>query len=121
MRFDLADYLRRYPQELVFGDEDPGTVLDRYHVPDYELVNAGLVLDRERLLAHARPARKNAVAVTVDVQEALVDGDRVAARYQLDATMRNGTTIATQIYMFGRLAADGRLAHVDQATRILRD
>lgn len=33
--------------------------------------------------------------------------------------MRRGQTVATKIYMFGRLAPDGRMAGADQASRIL--
>jgi len=43
--------------------------------------------------------------------------DRVAARYTLTADMMSGTTIATEIYMFGQLSMDGRLQRVDQITR----
>ena len=116
---DLAGYLRGYPAEITFGDEPVETVFDRYHRPDLVWVNDGLALDRERLLAHVRPARKRAIGVDVDVLDALTEGTRVAARYVLTARMRKGTTIATEIQMFGRLAIDGRLSRVDQITRTL--
>ena len=116
---DLTDYLVRYPQEVAFGDEEPGLVLDRYHGAGFVLFNDGLRLDRDRLLAHVRPARRNAVALTVDVHQALVYENRVAARYTLTATMRRGPVIATEIVAFGRLAPDGRLARLDQVTRVL--
>ncbi|MEV4711181.1 nuclear transport factor 2 family protein [Micromonospora sp. NPDC049374] len=118
-RTDLTSYLIRYPQEAGLGDEDPATVLDRYHTPDYELVNDGVSLDRKRLLEHIRPARRRAAGLRVEVQQALVDGDQVAARYRLVAELRKGGTITTEIYMFGELAADGRLRRAVQATRIL--
>src|SRR5258706_16286501 len=110
---DVEAYLRRYPQELTFDDEDPAAVFDRYHTLDFVLHNDGVPLDRERLLAHVRPARKNAVEVRTDVHETVVAGDRVAARYTLTAVMRRGNTVTTDIYMFGRLAADGRLRELD--------
>ena len=118
-RTDLAGYLTRYPQEAGLGDEDPVTVLDRYHTPDYELVNDGVLLDRRRLLDHIRPARKRAAGLRVEVEQALVDGDQVAARYRLIAQMRKGGTITTEIYMFGELAADGRMRRAIQATRTI--
>ncbi len=116
-RTDLTSYLVRYPQEAGLGDEDPATVLDRYHTPDYELVNDGVLLDRKRLLDHIRPARKRAAGLRVEVEQALVDGDQVAARYRLIAELRKGGTITTEIYMFGELAADGRLRRAIQVTR----
>lgn len=118
-RTDLTGYLVRYPQEAGLGDEDPATVLDRYHTPDYELVNDGVLLDRKRLLDHIRPARERAAGLRVEVEQALVDGDQVAARYRLIAELRKGGTITVEIYMFGELAADGRLRRAIQATRTI--
>jgi hypothetical protein len=118
-RTDLTGYLVRYPHEAGLGDEDPATVLDRYHTPDYELVNDGVLLDRKRLLDHIRPARKRAAGLRVEVEQALVDGDQVAARYRLIAELRKGGTITTEIYLFGELAADGRLRRAIQATRTI--
>lgn len=117
MVVDVAAYLARYPQEVTFGAEDPATVFDRYHTPDFVMCNDGIHLDRDRMLAHVRPARKRAKGVRVDVHEAMSTADRVAARYTLIADMATGNTIVTEIYMFGRLAPDGRLRRVDQITR----
>jgi len=117
MDVTVAAYLTRYPQEVTFGEEDAGTVFDRYHTPDFVMCNDGIQLDREKLLAHVRPARKRAKGVRVEVHETLNTADRVAARYTLTADMATGNTIATEIYMFGRLSADGRLRRVDQITR----
>jgi len=114
---DLTRYLTRYPEEIAFGDEAPAIVFDRYHVPEFVLYNDGLPLDREKLLAHVRPARKNATQIDVRVQDALTCGDQVAARYTLTARMRQGHSVATDIHMFGTLAPDGRLIRVDQLTR----
>lgn len=118
-RDDLSAYLTRYPQEAGLSDEDPATVLDRYHTPDYELLNDGVLLDRERLLDHIRPVRRQATGLRVEVMRALVDGDQVAAHYRLVARMRKSGTIATEIFMFGELAADGRLRRVTQVTRTI--
>jgi hypothetical protein len=81
------------------------------------MINDGVRLDRDRLLAHVQTGRRNAGSVQVMVHDAVVDGDRLAARYTLTATMRKGQVIATEIYMFGQLAADGRLRQVNQVTR----
>jgi hypothetical protein len=117
MDVTVAAYLTHYPQEVTFGEHDAGAVFDRYHTPDFVMCNDGIRLDREKLLAHVRPARKRAKGVRVEVHETLSTADRVAARYTLTADMATGTTIATEIYMFGQLSADGRLQRVDQITR----
>lgn len=116
---DLVRYLETYPVEIAFGDEAPGDVFDRYHTEDYVTVSDGLALDRQRMIAHAAPARKRVRSVAVDVHDAVVDGDRVAARYVLTAEMRKGGQIVTEIHMFGRLADDGRIRRTDQLTRTL--
>jgi hypothetical protein len=116
---DLAGYLTRYPQQITFTDQDPATVMDHYHTREFEMINDGLRLDRERLLAHVRTGRKNAASVQVTIHDTVIEGNRIAARYTLTATMRKGSMIATEIYMFGQLAPDGRLHHVDQVTRTI--
>ncbi|QIS10518.1 hypothetical protein [Nocardia arthritidis] len=52
-----------------------------------------------------------------NVHDALVDGDRIAAHYILSGTMRDNAVIRTEIWMFGRLAPDGRVLGIDQITR----
>ncbi len=114
---DLPAYLASYPNEVAVGDEPPKVVFDRYHTPDFVLVNDAMPMDRPGLLGHVRPMRRRVRSVEVTVHDMLRDGDRVAARSTLTAEMRRGTTIATEIAMYGVLAADGRLARVDQITR----
>jgi hypothetical protein len=113
----FIDYLARYPQEAAFGDEEPAVVFDRYHAPGFTLHNDGLALDRDRIVAHIRPVRRKTVAADVDIHQALALGDEVAARYTLTARMRNGTVVATDIHVIGRVADDGRMLRLDQLTR----
>jgi hypothetical protein len=113
---ELADYLSRYPMEVLAAD-DAGEVFDRYHTPDIVFTSDGVALDRDRLIAHVRPARARADGVSVTVEDVLAVDARVAARYVLTARMRRGSTIVTEITMFGEVASDGRLSRVDQVTR----
>ncbi|MEV0807226.1 nuclear transport factor 2 family protein [Micromonospora sp. NPDC050200] len=115
---DLAGYLRSYVQEMAFGEEEPAVVLDRYHTPDLVWHNDGLPLNRQRLIDHARPARRNATECRLDIHDTLTCGDRVAARYTLHAVSR-GRPVASDIHLFGQLAPDGRLRRVDTLTRTL--
>ncbi|MEV6844608.1 nuclear transport factor 2 family protein [Actinoplanes sp. NPDC051411] len=114
---DLAGYLTRYPQEVSFGDEEPAAVFRRYHTDDFVLRNDGIDLDRDRLLAHVRSGRRNVEEINVEVHQTLTSGSRVAGRYTLTAVMRRGQVIATEIYMFGEVTADGRLHRVEQLSR----
>ena len=116
-RDELTAYLTDYPRQMGLGTDDPAAVLDRYHAPAIEWWNDGLRLDRDRLLAHARPARRNTLDVVVEVHDALVDGDRVAARSTMTATTRQAGEVRVELYLFGRLDPDGRLRRIDQVTR----
>ena len=117
---DLAGYLHAFVRELTFGDDDPADVIDRYHAPGFEQLNDGIVLDRTKLAAHAKPARKNVVACELDVHETLRDGERVAARYTLHADMRAGLRLSNEIFMIGTLAPDGRLSRIVSTSRQLK-
>ena len=107
----MAPYQSRTPGADLTG------YLTRYHTDDFLLHNDGVPLDKERLLAHVRVSRRNATQVHVEVHDALVSAEQVAARYTLSAVMRRGQVITMEIHMFGELAPDGRLRRVEQLTR----
>ena len=109
-------FLTEFPQAMGSG-QDAGTVVDQFLAPGFSYRNDGIVLDRDMLVAHARPARKNAVAVRVDVHETVVEGDRFAARYTLSAQMRKGAVLAYDVHVFGEMDPDGRVRRVEQITR----
>lgn len=112
----ITAYLENYPSEVIAAD-DPTAVHDRYHAAEYAVVSDGLILDRDRLLAHVAPARKRAAGARVTVHEVVTSGDRFAAYYTLEAEMRKGGAITTEIAVFGELAADGRIRSARQLTR----
>ncbi|CAI9402888.1 nuclear transport factor 2 family protein [Nocardioides sp. T2.26MG-1] len=112
----ITAYLQNYPREVIAADH-PEEVLDRYHTPDYAVITDGITLDRERLLAHVTPARRRASDARVEVHDVICAGDRFAARYTLEATMRKGGVISTEIHVLGELADDGRVCRARQLTR----
>jgi SnoaL-like protein len=112
----VADFFDSFTREVVAGG-DAGAIVDRYYTPDVEQVADGVTLDRQRLIDHLRPVRKNLVAWQYDVHEAMRSGDQLAARFTVHAEMRQGRTISTEVYLFGELAPDGRLRRTTQATR----
>jgi SnoaL-like domain len=114
---DLAAFLTALPHRLALGDEEPATIMDRYYSPDFEQYNDGIRLDRDKLIQHTRPARKNVLSVRTDVHDVLVCGDRFAARYTLHVDMRKGATLVNEVYLLGRFAPDGRIHRIDSTTR----
>ena len=65
-------------------------IVDRYYTPDIEQIADGVTLDRRRLIDHLRPIRRNLVACSYDVHEAMRTGDRLAARFTIHAELRRG-------------------------------
>ncbi|MEV0795213.1 nuclear transport factor 2 family protein [Kribbella sp. NPDC050459] len=112
----VADFFGSFTREVMEGG-DAAAVVDRYYTPDIEQIADGVTLDRQRLIDHLRPVRKNLVSFSYDVHEAIRAGDRVAARFTIHAELRRGRTIATEVYLFGELAPDGRMRRTTQATR----
>ena len=112
----IADFFDSFTREVLSND-DAAAVVDKYYTRDVEQIADGVTLDRQRLIDHLRPVRKNLVAWEYDVHEAMRSGDRLAARFTVHAEMRQGRTISTEVYLFGELAPDGRIHRTTQATR----
>jgi len=112
----VADFFGSFTREVIAGG-DAAAIVDRYYTPDIEQVADGVTLDRQRLIDHLRPVRKNLVSFSYDVHEAIRAGDRVAARFTIHAELRAGRTIATEVFLFGEVAPDGRMRRTTQATR----
>ncbi|MGW0229814.1 nuclear transport factor 2 family protein [Actinopolymorpha singaporensis] len=113
----VADFFASFTRD-VLGEEDVETVHDRYHTEDVVEVVDGNRLDRDRLVAHLRPVRRNLGDFSFDVHEAVRSGNRVAARFTVHGVVR-GNPIDTEIAMFGEFTEDGRLRRSHQFTRTL--
>ncbi|MEV5413474.1 nuclear transport factor 2 family protein [Thermopolyspora sp. NPDC052614] len=114
---DFHAFLTRMPYELAFSQEDAATILDRYYSPEIEYHNDGITLDRQRLIDHAGPVRKNVRELNIEIHDTLLDGDRAAARYTMTVLVRKDKTVRIEVCLFARLAPDGRVRRVDSITR----
>lgn len=114
----IADFFTSFTNELIHTDEDAALIVDRYHTPDIVQIADGHRLDRDKLIAHTRPVRKNRPSARFEVHDALVSGDRIAARYTLHAQIRS-KTIATEVHFFGQFTGDGRMRQAHLLTRDL--
>ncbi|GAA1027481.1 MULTISPECIES: nuclear transport factor 2 family protein [Amycolatopsis] len=112
----IARFFTSFTDDLVRTDEDAATVVDRYHTHDVVQIADGVRIDRDRLVAHCRPVRKNRPDSRIEVHEAMADGDRVAARYTLHVRQR-GKELEIEVSFFGRFAADGRMREAHLLTR----
>lgn len=114
----ITDFFTSFTQELLHDDEDPALIVDRYHTPDIVQIADGNPMDRDKLIAHTRPVRKNRPTSRMEVHEALADGDRIAARYTLHVRTR-GRDLAIEVCFFGQFAPDGRMRRAHMLTRTL--
>ncbi|OXM51487.1 nuclear transport factor 2 family protein [Amycolatopsis alba] len=112
----IADFHRSFHDELVNSDEDAGVIVDRYHTPDIVQFADGHRMDRDKLIAHTRPVRKNRPTGRMEVHEAVVNGDRIAARSTLYVTNRK-RDLTMEVYFFGEFTPDGRMRRGHTLTR----
>ena len=108
----FADYLVNYPVEMV-GSEPAETIFDRYHTPDYVLVNDGRTFDRAKTLAHVGPVRRNFVkhraTTSIEPHGLIADADRGAAHYTMHVTGIGPEPMRIEIFTLVEFAADGRV------------
>ncbi|WP_020667514.1 nuclear transport factor 2 family protein [Amycolatopsis nigrescens] len=114
----IADFYAGFNEELLRSDEDPALVVDRYHTPDIVQVADGHRMDRAKLIAHTRPVRKNRFGGRMEVHDAMVDGDRLAARYTLFVE-NHKRNLTIEVCFFGQFAPDGRMRQAHLLTRTL--
>jgi hypothetical protein len=115
----IEDFFASFTEQLMADGADPGQVVDRYYTPDIVQLVDGVRVDRERLIAHVRPVRRNLAGWRFEVHEALLDEHRLAARMTIHGRMRTGRSTVTEVHLFGELAPDGRIRRTHQLTRPL--
>lgn len=114
----LLDFYDSFNHDLIHTDEDSAVIVDRYHTPDIVQIADGHRMDRDKLIAHTRPVRKNKPDGVWKMHEALATGDRIAARYTLTVRNRN-RNLVLEVCMFARFAADGRMRESHGLTRTI--
>ncbi|MEU2253821.1 nuclear transport factor 2 family protein [Nocardia xishanensis] len=112
----IAEFFTSFNEHLLAEGTDAAAVVDRFHTPDIVQVADGHRMDRDKLIAHTRPVRKNRPSGLIDVHEAIADDDRIAARYTLHVTQR-GRELAIEVCFFGQFTPDGRMRQAHMLTR----
>ncbi|HEY9428107.1 MAG TPA: nuclear transport factor 2 family protein [Gemmatimonadaceae bacterium] len=114
----IADFFTSFTEDLLRSDEDAAMIVDRYHTPDIVEIADGYRIDREGLIEHAIPIRRNRPTIRVEAHEALADGDRIAALYTMHVRYPK-KRLAIEVHFFGEFAPDGRMRRSNMSTRIL--
>lgn len=112
----VAEFFTSLTDAIIEPDADPAAVVDRYYTPDVVQVSDGIEIDRDKLIAHLRPIRKNLTGYRYEVHEAIAGGGRIAARFTIHARMRKGAELSTEVAMFGEWTPEGRLRRANQVT-----
>ncbi|GGS15732.1 nuclear transport factor 2 family protein [Streptomyces parvus] len=114
----IQGFFESLTARTVRGD-DPESVMGRHYTADVVQVSDGVRLDRDRLLAHLRPVRRNVTSWRFDVREAVADGGRIAARLTVHARTRKGGETTIDVHLFAEFTDDGRMHRSHQLTRVL--
>ncbi|EPH41362.1 nuclear transport factor 2 family protein [Streptomyces aurantiacus] len=106
--------------DLIFN---PGLDLheaaDRHFAPDYRQRTNGQWDDREGFLEHIAHLRTVVAEGSIEVHDELSDGIRYADRHTVHVTKKDGSTVRTEVYLFGEFAPDGRFSRIEEVTLML--
>lgn len=101
----------------------PGLALheaaDRHFAPGYCQRTDGRWGDRDAFLAHIAYLRGVVAEGSVDVHDEFRDGVRYADRHTVDLTKTDGSSVRTEVYLFGEFASDGRFLRAEEVTLML--
>ncbi|MFI9649386.1 nuclear transport factor 2 family protein [Streptomyces sp. NPDC052040] len=92
---------------------------DRHFAPDYRQRTDGRWDDRTEFLEHIAHLRAVVAEGSVEVHDELYDGDRYADRHTVHVTKKDGSTVRTEVYLFGEFAPDGRFRRIEETTLML--
>ncbi|GGZ70363.1 nuclear transport factor 2 family protein [Streptomyces subrutilus] len=106
--------------DLLFDPSlDLHAAADRHFAPDYRQRTDGRWDDRGAFLAHIAHLRTVVAGGSVEVHDELYDGPRYADRHTVRVTKADGSTVRTEVYLFGEFAADGRFRRIEEVTLML--
>ncbi|MFE5681262.1 nuclear transport factor 2 family protein [Streptomyces erythrochromogenes] len=101
----------------------PGLDLDeaveRHFTPDYRQRTDGVWSDRASFVQHMTRLRTLVRSGDIEVHDELRDGPRYADRHTVTVTQHNGRTSSTEVYLFARMAPDGRFQCVEETTLLV--
>lgn len=120
----MTDFNHQLHDAITRSEDDLATIVDRFHTPDVVQVSDGHPMDRAKLIAHVRPVRRQKPEVRLQIDDVLVNGDCLAARYRMEVQRRrDGETefLVVTVHAFNRYADDGRLQRADLLTRMERE
>jgi len=98
---------------------DLKVAIARHFAPTYRQRTNGKWDNYAEFAEHIAYLRKVVVSGSVEVHEELSDGTLYSDRHTIFVTKNDGTTVRTEVYLFGEFAADGRFLRVEETTLML--
>ncbi|WP_030758940.1 MULTISPECIES: nuclear transport factor 2 family protein [unclassified Streptomyces] len=92
---------------------------DRHFAPEYRQRTDGEWADRAGFLEHISHLRTVVDHGRIEVHEELYDGLKYADRHTVRVTKTDGSTVRTEVYLFGEFAPDGRFSRIEETTLML--
>ena len=92
---------------------------DRHFAPDYRQRTNGQWDERDDFLDHIAHLRTVVAEGSVEVHDELYDGVHYADRHTVRVTKKDGSTVRTEVYLFGDFAPDGRFRRIEEVTLML--
>jgi hypothetical protein len=106
--------------DLLFTpDLDLDEALDRHFTPDYRQRTDGVWSDRAGFAQHMKRLRAVVRSGHIEVHDEFRDGLRYADRHTVSVTKHDGSTAQVEVYLFARLASDGRFQCVEETTLLI--
>ncbi|MCU7821048.1 nuclear transport factor 2 family protein [Kitasatospora sp. DSM 101779] len=98
---------------------DLAEAVERHFTPDYRQRTDGVWSDRAGFVEHMTRLRSLVSSGSIEVHDELRDGLRYADRHTVTVTRHDGRTTGIEVYLFARLAPDGRFQRVEETTLLV--
>ena len=106
--------------ELIFRrDLTVEQAVGRYFTDDYRQRTDGVWSERAEFVEHIEHLRTVVDGGRVEVHQEVREGSRYADRHTVHIVKTDGASASMEVYLFGELAADGRLRRVQETTLML--
>ncbi|GAA2635938.1 MULTISPECIES: nuclear transport factor 2 family protein [Streptomyces] len=112
--------ITRAINDLLFDRSlDLTEAVDRHFTPDYRQRTNGVWGDRASFIQHMTRLRTLIRSGHIEVHDELRDGPRYADRHTVTLVHHDGHTSRTEVYLFARMAPDGRFRCVEETTLLV--
>ncbi|MGW4773711.1 nuclear transport factor 2 family protein [Nocardia sp. NPDC004278] len=106
--------------DLLFTPGLPLTeAIDRHFAPDYRQRTDGRWDTRAEFAEHIAHLREVVTTGSLRVLDEFVHDHTYADRHIVEVIKTDGTHVATEVYLFGEFAPDGRFRRIEETTLLL--